>query len=84
MYTDKDSNLISDLRTKYGEDISHWPDEAASVWLPVKACQWFYNDFTLFQHFQFLFIMYTDSDSNLISDIQHFFWNFDQDLMTMV
>ena len=44
-------------------------DEVASVWMPVEACQWFYNDFTFFQHYQFYSIMYTDKDSNLISDI---------------
>ena len=83
MYTDKDSNLISDLRTKYGEDsvrtfrkweiitISQWSDEAASVWMPAKACQWFYNAFTLFSAVPVLSNMYTDKDSNLISEV---FW----------
>ena len=34
--------------------------------MPVNACHEFYNDFTLFQHYQILFLMYTDKDSNLI------------------
>ena len=33
-----------------------------------KSLSWFYNDFTLFQHYKFLFLIYTDKDSNLISD----------------
>ena len=45
-------------------------DEVASVWMPAKACQLFDNDFTLFQHYQFYSIMYTDKDSNLISDLR--------------
>ena len=32
-----------------------------------KSLSWFYNDFTLFQQYQFLFLMYTNKDSNLIS-----------------
>ena len=35
-----------------------------------KSLSWFYNDFTLFQHYQFLFLVYTDKDSNLISDLR--------------
>ena len=38
--------------------------------MPVKACQWFYNDFTLFSALPVLFNMYTDKDSNLISDLR--------------
>ena len=36
--------------------------------MPAKACQWFYNDFTLFSALPVLFNMYTDKDSNLIND----------------
>ena len=35
-----------------------------------KSLSWFYNDFTLFQQYQILFLMYTDKDSNLISDLR--------------
>ena len=38
--------------------------------MPAKACQWFYNDFTLFSALPVLFNMYTDKDSNLISDLR--------------
>ena len=38
--------------------------------MPAKACQWFYNDFTLFSALPVLFFMYTDKDSNLISDLR--------------
>ena len=34
----------------------------------MKACQGFYNDFTLFSAFPVLSNMYTDKDSNLISN----------------
>ena len=33
-----------------------------------KSLSLFYNDFTLFQHYQILFLMYTDKDSNLIGN----------------
>ena len=43
-------------------------------WLQY-GCQWklswFYNDFTLFQQYLFLFLMYTNKDSNLISDLKN-------------
>ena len=45
------------------------PDEAASVWKPVKACHDFNNDFTLFTAVPVLFIMYTNKDSNLLSTL---------------
>ena len=37
--------------------------------MPAKACQWFY-DFTLFSADPVLSNMYTDKDSNLISDLR--------------
>ena len=33
----------------------------------IKSLSRFYNDFTLFQHYQILFLMYINKDSNLIS-----------------
>ena len=36
-----------------------------------KACHDFNNDFTLFTAFPVLFNMYTDKDSNLISDLRN-------------
>ena len=36
--------------------------------MPEKACHDFNNDFTLFTAVPVLFNMYTDKDSNLISD----------------
>ena len=36
--------------------------------MPAKACHDFNNDFTLFTAVPVLFNMYTDKDSNLISD----------------
>ena len=39
--------------------------------MPAKACHDFNNDFTLFTAVPVLFNMYTDKDSNLISDIRH-------------
>ena len=39
-----------------------------------NSLSWFYNDFTLFQHYQFLFLMYTDKDSNLISKADMLIW----------
>ena len=41
----------------------------ASVWKPAKACLDFNNDFTLFTAVPALSNMYTDKDSNLISDL---------------
>ena len=41
----------------------------ASVWKPAKACHDFNNDFTLFTAVPVLSNMYTDKDSNLISDL---------------
>ena len=35
-----------------------------------KSLSCFNNDFTLFLNYQILFIMYTDKDSNLISDLR--------------
>ena len=35
-----------------------------------ESLSWLYNDFTLFQYYQFLFLMYTDKDSNLICDLR--------------
>ena len=40
--------------------------------MPAKACQWFYNDFTLFSALPVLFNMYTDKDSNLINDLGNY------------
>ena len=40
----------------------------ASVWKPAKACHDFNNVFTLFTAVPVLFIMYTNKDSNLISE----------------
>ena len=37
--------------------------------MPAKACHDFNNDFTLFTAVPVLFSMYTDKDSNLISDL---------------
>ena len=40
----------------------------ASAWKPAKACHDFNNDFTLFTAVPVLFNIYTDKDSNLISE----------------
>ena len=39
--------------------------------MPAKACQRFYNDFTMFSALPVLFNMYTDKDSNLISELEY-------------
>ena len=36
----------------------------------LKACHGLINDFILFYHYQISFIMYTDKDSNLITDLK--------------
>ena len=38
--------------------------------MPAKACHDFNNDFTLFTAVPVLFNMYTDKDSNLISEVK--------------
>ena len=43
----------------------------ASVWKPAKACHDFNNVFTLFTAVLVLFMMYTNKDSNLISDLRN-------------
>ena len=42
----------------------------ASRWKPAKACHDFNNGFTLFTAVPVLFIMYTNKDSNLISELK--------------
>ena len=42
----------------------------ASAWKPAKVCHDFNNVFTLFPAFPVLSIMYTNKDSNLISDLR--------------
>ena len=39
--------------------------------MPAKACHDFINDFTLFTAVPVLFNMYTDKDSNLISELRN-------------
>ena len=43
--------------------------KVASAWMAAKACHDINNDFTLFTAGPVLFDMYTDKDSNLISEV---------------
>ena len=46
----------------------------ASVWMPAKACQCFYNGFTLFQHFQFYSTEHTELKRNILRDVIELDW----------
>ena len=47
--------------------------EGWSVWKPAKTCHDFNNVFTLFTAVPVLSIVYTNKDSNLISDTTYVF-----------